>query len=108
PPSLVPLMRSCSGIDEWIAHGSPLPPFDVHASLMSLPLLLGTTLDTIPTTVPYLSADAALVERWGKVLGGLQEYKVGIGWQGNPHYVADRGRSIPLQCFAPLAQVPSV
>src|SRR5439155_19638123 len=40
PPSLLPLMRSCAGVDVQIAHGSPLPPFDVHASLMSLPLLL--------------------------------------------------------------------
>ena len=56
-------MRSCGGVDELIVQGSPLPPFDVHASLMSLPLLLGTTLDTIPATVPYLSADSGLIEQ---------------------------------------------
>jgi tetratricopeptide (TPR) repeat protein len=108
PPSLVPLMRSYGGIDELIVQGSPLPPFDVHASLMSLPLLLGTTLESIPATVPYLSADAGLMERWSKFLGRLAGFKVGIGWQGNPQYVADRGRSMPLRSFAPLAGIPGV
>jgi hypothetical protein len=108
PRSLVPLMRSCEDIDEIIVQGSPLPRFDVHASLMSLPLLLGTTVETIPASVPYLSADAALSERWGKLLGRVDGFKVGIGWQGNPQYVADRGRSIPLRHFAPLAQITDV
>jgi hypothetical protein len=34
--------------------------------------------------------------------------RIGIAWQGNPVYAADRRRSIPLQHFAPLAAVPGV
>ena len=36
------------------------PRYDVHASLMSLPHLVGTTLATVPASIPYLHADPAL------------------------------------------------
>ena len=35
-------------------------------------------------------------------------YKVGIAWQGNPDHALDRRRSLPLQSFAPLAELPGV
>src|SRR5205085_2009569 len=60
PASLVPLLSSCPGIDRAVAKDSTLPDFDVHAALMSLPGILGTTLATVPAVVPYLFADAAL------------------------------------------------
>ena len=31
-----------------------------------------------------------------------------IAWQGSPKYAGDRQRSIPLQFFAPLADIPGV
>jgi hypothetical protein len=51
-----------------VPEGSPLPPFDVQAPLLSLPYICKTTLDTIPAEVPYLFADPALVETWRKEL----------------------------------------
>jgi hypothetical protein len=98
--SLLPLLAR-SGFSNLFAKGSPHPVFDVHAPLLSLPGLVGTTLDNIPCRVPYLAADPRLVERWRDVLGGGR--KVGIVWQGNPLHEGDRFRSIPLTAFAPLA-----
>ncbi|HJT77032.1 MAG TPA: tetratricopeptide repeat-containing glycosyltransferase family protein, partial [Gemmataceae bacterium] len=108
PARMVPLFSTCPGIDRLVAEGEPLPDFDVHAPLLSLPGLLGTTLETVPAQVPYLSADPALVERWGQELAGIEGLRVGIAWQGNPKHQWDRHRSIPLACFAPLAAVPGV
>src|SRR5262249_22870230 len=65
-----------------------------------------TTLETVPANVPYLSAEPALVEQWRRELAPAGGLKVGIVWQGNPKYRADRQRSIPLARFAPLARVP--
>ena len=45
---------------------------------------------------------------WKQRLAGIEGLRVGIGWQGNPRYPFDRGRSIPLEQFAPLAQIPQV
>src|SRR5207249_1740639 len=99
---------SAPGIDELVAHGSPVPSFDVHAPLLSLPGILRTTLDTIPATVPYLRADPELVEQWGRELQPLRGLKVGIAWQGNPAHAGDRKRSVPLSQFAPLTQLEGV
>ncbi len=108
PPALLGLFATCPGIDQLVAEGTPLPPFDVHVPVMSLPHRLGTTLETIPAAVPYLSADPARVASWAEVLAGIPGYRVGIAWQGNPRHAWDRHRSIPLARFAPLAQVPGV
>src|SRR5258708_18482457 len=57
-PELTRLMAGFKDI-EVIAHGQPLPAFDLQCPLMSLPLAFGTELATIPAAVPYLAAPAA-------------------------------------------------
>jgi hypothetical protein len=103
PAALVPLLKDSPGVDRVVTAGDPLPPFDVHAPLMSLPRILRTTLETIPAPIPYVVCDPLLVERWRGKLATLRGYKVGIAWQGNPRNPGDRWRSIPLGDFAPLA-----
>jgi tetratricopeptide (TPR) repeat protein len=87
--------------------GIDVTAFDYHVSLMSLPAILGTTVETIPATVPYLSADAALVAKWRQIIG-TEGFRVGVIWQGSARYKRDRYRSIPLVEYAPLAAVPGV
>jgi tetratricopeptide (TPR) repeat protein len=106
-PALVPLLKS-SGFAGIIPGGSPLPRFDVHASLLSLPGVLGTTLETIPATVPYLAPDPKLLKAWRGRLDAIRGFKVGIVWQGNTAYTFDHLRSIPLAELAPLAEVEGV
>jgi hypothetical protein len=60
-----------------------VPAADVGAGLLSLPLILGSTLESIPKNVPYISAEPALVEEWRGRIGGDREMKrVGIVWSG--------------------------
>jgi hypothetical protein len=73
-----------------------------------LPGILNTSIETVPAETPYLAARPELVEHWRGKLSGFDGLTVGITWQGNPNYSLDRLRSIPLRCFAPLAQVPGV
>jgi hypothetical protein len=89
-----------------VRREAPLPPFDVHVPLMSVPGILQVDLASIPTRVPYLAADPADVDRWQATLADRQGLRVGIAWQGNPRYRWDRLRSIPVAQFAPLFQVP--
>ena len=107
-PPLVRLLTRSPGIERLLAHGDPVPEFDVHTPLLSLPRLLGTTLESVPADVPYLEAEPQLVEAWRHRLGSYPGFKVGIVWQGNPKFRLDRLRSIPLAQFAPLARVPGV
>jgi tetratricopeptide (TPR) repeat protein len=108
PGFMVPLFSSCPGIDQLVAEGSELPDFDVQAPLMSLPMLLGTTLDGVPAGAPYLSAEPGRVEKWKARLDAIPGFKVGVAWQGNPHFSWDCWRSFPLEALAPLAAVEGV
>jgi tetratricopeptide (TPR) repeat protein len=106
--ALVNLLTGVAGIDQVVAQGQALPPFDVQMSLMSLGGIFQTTLDTIPGTMPYLHADETKTARWRNELKAVNGFKIGVVWQGNPNQPDDRQRSVPLALFAPLAAVPGV
>lgn len=107
-PVLARLLESCRGFDRLVPRGSPLPAFDVQAPLMSLPGLLGTTLEAMPANIPYLAADPGLVASWRQKLDGPETLKVGIAWQGSLTFAGDRLRSVPLRHFTPFGQVEGV
>ena len=107
-PALVPLLKSCKGIDMLIPRGEVLPRFDTHAPLMSLPRILKTSLQDIPAETPYLKAKPELVVHWKQVLAAIRDVRVGIVWQGGTGYPKDKIRSIPLKQFEGLSQLPGV
>ena len=100
---LVPLFAQLPA-SRVAAFEEPLPPFDTHCALMSLPLAFGTTLDSIPRDVPYLRALPERVERWRELLRSHARPWIGLAWSGNPAQANDRNRSMPLAALAPLAK----
>jgi tetratricopeptide (TPR) repeat protein len=105
-PELVRPLRTVRGVDRIITRGEALPRFDVHSPLMSLPLAFGTTLQTIPSQFPYLSADQAMSARWKTRLDPIPaKLKIGIVWAGSPKHRLDRQRSMTIDHLAPLADV---
>ncbi len=62
-PELQSLLSRLEGID-IIAKGEPLPAFDLHCPLLSLPLAFGTKPETIPASVPYLAPPAERLAHW--------------------------------------------
>ena len=62
-PELQPLLSQLRDI-EVVACGQPLPAFDLHCPLLSLPLAFGTQPATIPADVPYLAASAERCDYW--------------------------------------------
>jgi tetratricopeptide (TPR) repeat protein len=101
------LLQTLSPTIRFLGPGERPEHFDFHCPLLSLPLAFGTTLDTIPCTTRYLSAEPERVARWRERLGS-QGFKIGICWQGNPRNSQDIGRSPRLEMFAPLASIPAV
>jgi len=111
------LMETCPGVDEIserheVVSGSREIVYDVHANMMSLPRIMRTTLETIPSQVPYLSAPASFRPRWEARIRALTplrtHLKVGFAWAGNPDHRNDIHRSTTLDFFATLASVPGV
>ncbi|MEX2112665.1 MAG: tetratricopeptide repeat-containing glycosyltransferase family protein [Pirellulales bacterium] len=97
-----------SGIPGVVAQGEALPPCDVRIPLLSLPRIFGTTCETIPRDVPYLTADPGRVDQWRQALGDEDAFRVAIAWQGRPSYRDDRCRSFHLTEFEPLSTLPGV
>jgi tetratricopeptide (TPR) repeat protein len=109
PPSLVELMKSVDGVAEVTGADRLAPRFDAHVPLLSLPRLLNTTLQTIPSRVPYLHADPARIERWRSRLAGLPAgRRIGLCWAGSAGHPRDRARSIDPTLLTPLGSLTGV
>lgn len=101
PPPLKRLFGSMPGVADCRTVGEPLPPFDCHCPLLTLPWLFGTTLATIPVFPSYLQADPGIKQRWSARMGTRSEgLRVGLAWASG-HGVHDR--LFRLADFAPLA-----
>ena len=105
---LVKLLSTVAEVEQVVGFGQALPHYDCYAALMSLPALMGTALDTVPATVPYLSAQPDRIQRWSSIMRQFSGFRVGMCWQGEQTPAHRRNRSLPLASFAPLAQVPDV
>jgi hypothetical protein len=99
-PGMRALTGALSGVASVLERGEPLPPFDLHCPLLSLPLAFGTDIDSIPATIPYLSVPSDRIYRWRTRLGPRRARRIGIAWSGNPAHREDARRSIPLEQFA--------
>jgi tetratricopeptide (TPR) repeat protein len=108
---LATLMRQLSGFAQIVVRGEPLPAFDLHCPLMSLPRAFGTRLESIPAQPRYLCAPADKAKAWRERLSTHQELRVGIVWAGSPRpglphaSRLDRQRSIAFDCLAPILNV---
>jgi len=107
PTELVPLFWRLPGI-AVVARGAPLPPFDVHCPLGSLPLALKTEAATIPCAIPYLAASEERVAKWRARLAGLAAPRVALAWAGRAAHPNDRNRSIALAALAPIFALEQV
>ena len=103
-PRLHRLLTPTEGAAEVISRDTPLPEFDWQCPLLSLPLALGTELNTIPGKAPYLHPDPALVQVWRQRLEG-NSLRIGLAWAGNPLHPHEHWRSIPLELLAPLTHI---
>jgi len=111
PQPLQEIMRTVAGVDEVIGAGDiPVNAFDAYAPLMSLPAVLGTTLDTLPRTVPYVHApaDRRPLDDSGRPTADQRPLRVGIAWAGSPTQGNDRNRSARLADLAPILAVPDI
>lgn len=98
-----PLRRALAkvaGASAVITADDTPPPIDLHCPMLSLPLAFGTTIDTIPAAVPYLTPDAALVAAWRTKLGVRGRPRIGVVWAGRPDNHNDINRSMPVEMLA--------
>jgi hypothetical protein len=98
------LAQRMGGFDSLTVRGQLPPPFDVHAEMMSLPMLMRLQLSDLPGQMPYVTADGERLARWRKRLAAVEGLQVAFVWAGRPTHTNDARRSLPLEAFAPLCQ----
>lgn len=109
-PELKRLLDGFPGVDGFTSATDAPPRCEAEFPLLGLPAFFRTTLDDIPSEIPYLRADPALQREWGQRLAQAapEPFRVGIVWQGNPQHGRDNNRSCRLSWFAPLSEVSGV
>jgi tetratricopeptide (TPR) repeat protein len=107
---LVGLMRTMAGNYQVASDDGPLPSFDYQIPMLSLPLVFDTSLDTIPSQVPYLHADPAKVAQWRARLAPsfAAKRRVGLVWAGSAELNSDRRRSIDAALLKPILSMKNL
>jgi len=105
PATLKSLMATLRTPVQLVSTGEPLPSFDFHCPLLSLPLVFRTDFHSIPNQTPYLYPDARQKEKWETLLGAKRRLRIGVAWSGNPEHRNDHNRSLELAMLMPLFEL---
>ncbi len=98
PPALARLFANAPGISEVVSGDAGNVTFHSHQAMFSLPRILGTTLESIPNRVPYLTApNPAGLEL--PTTPGI--FRIGLIWHGSGSQSPDR-RNVPFEQLLPL------
>jgi Tfp pilus assembly protein PilF len=106
--TLAPLFEAMRGVNTVNLEGSPVPQHDVHASLMSLPALLGLSSPADVSGAAYLTAVGECPPHLRSAFPPRRGARVGLVWSGNPQHRNDARRSVPVALLSPLLTVPDI
>ncbi|MDD2733795.1 MAG: tetratricopeptide repeat protein [Desulfuromonadaceae bacterium] len=106
PAPLTRLINQVPGVVMSVACGEVLPAFDCHLPLLSLPFVLGVTLENLLSFPPALRFDRTLFSVWQQRTLSQTGLRVGIAWAGRPF--PDPARSCPFHFLEPLGTVAGV
>jgi hypothetical protein len=114
-PKLEPLFRrSFPAATVYAATDGTVPGpvrergIDCEVPAGSLPLYYRSTVQAFPAHTGYLKADPERIERWRarlESLGGAG-FNIGISWRGGSHKTRRPLRSVALDRWGPILQVP--
>lgn len=94
------MAQAMPDVDIFVRDVDKPQGFTHQASFMSLPHLLGTTIDTIPAPLAPTITEPKRIEASGR--------NIGIAWHGAVGNPADYLRSMPHELLVHLADVPDV
>ncbi|MBL8385479.1 MAG: tetratricopeptide repeat protein [Burkholderiales bacterium] len=112
PRQLAALVAGMPGIAQVHAPDATAPTCDLQLPLMSLPHVLGTTLDGLDGDA-YLAAPADRRAKWAGLLPATQARRIGLVWRStilrDDALVTQSklAKSLPLAVLAPFATLPA-
>jgi len=99
--SLKPLFIG-PAIPNIVCPGDPLPEFDFWIPIMSIPAVIGTTLENLAPVQYYLTADADLQKQWQQRLGPKNRLRVGFCWSGRRDTWINGHKAMPFETMLEL------
>lgn len=102
--NLAPLFSGSPVIHQIVDVDETPQDFDYWTPIMSIPGVLGVTLQNLPHQLQYLSARADLAKSWQDRLGAKTRLRVGICWSGRPDSWINRHKGMPFETALELIQ----
>ena len=99
---LVPLFETSSMLEQVTVFKEPDFEFDYWIPIMSLPGVLGITLENLPHTIQYITPRADVAKEWQQRLGPKYKLRVGFGWSGRKDSWINQHKSVPFETIADL------
>jgi hypothetical protein len=99
--SLRPLILGPS-IPTILVEGDPLPEFDYWIPIMSIPGIIGSTVENLASVQYYLTANSQLQKEWQIVLGPKTRLRVGFCWSGRRDTWINRHKAMPFETMLEL------
>ena len=87
-----------------IPFNTELPAYDYWTPIMSIPGILGVTVDTLAAPLSYIAVSSALRAEWQKRLGPPRQLRVGFSWSGRKDSWIHQHKSVPFGQIVNLIQ----
>ena len=100
--NLAPLFANSSIISNIVDPTVTPENFDYWVPIMSLPTVLGITLENLPPQIQYLSARTDLIKNWQTQLGLKNKLRVGFCWSGRPDSWINQHKGMPFETMCEL------
>ncbi len=94
---LIPLLSAGSIIEKVMTYDEEDTEFDYWIPIMSIPGVLGVTLENLPRPVNYLNADMGLQRQWLERLGAKKRMRVGFCWSGRRDAWLNQHKGMPFE-----------
>jgi len=100
------ILTLCDYMDTVVTSYENLPQFDAHFPMWGM-----MKTDDLLADIPYLYANAQLIDEWKEKLAGDTNFKIGVCWQTRKNHPTSKlcqlaeYKSISAHTLAPLTQV---
>lgn len=99
---LIPLLANRSIVDHVVGYDQVPDHFDYWTPLMSIPGILGITLENFPSTISYINPDPVLAGQWQQRLGPKTRMRVGFAWSGRKDNWLNEHKGMPFETMLDL------
>jgi len=101
---LIPLLNTSDIVEQVAGYSTDMGDFDYWVPIMSIPGILGVTLDNLPRIQSYMNANPVLMKQWQDRLGHKYKMRVGISWSGRRDAWLNQHKGVPFDQVLAMIQ----